>query len=78
MDLMMVDLADKITARIGDEVTLIGSDGDAVLSVNELAVWSDTISYEITTRISPRVPRIYKTSKRILGTRTLLGSSTGP
>lgn len=78
MDLVMVNLAGKITARIGDEVTLIGTDGEAVLSANELAGWSNTISYEITTRISPRVPRIYKTSKRILGTRTLLGSSTGP
>lgn len=77
MDLMMVDLNQKHSAQIGDEVTLIGSDGNAVLSANELADWANTISYEITTRISPRVPRIYKTSKRILGARTLLGSTTG-
>jgi alanine racemase len=77
MDLMMLDFSKASGAKIGDEVTLIGRDGEAVLSADEVAAWADTISYEITTRISPRVPRIYKTSKRILGARTLLGSTTG-
>ncbi len=78
MDLTMVDLGNKSSARIGDEVTLIGSDADQVLSANEVAGWADTIPYEITTRISPRVPRIYKTTRRILGARTLLGSTPIP
>lgn len=75
MDLLMVDLKEAYRAKIGDEVTLMGTDQEAVITADEVAAWADTISYEITTRISPRVPRIYKTSKRILGTRTLLGSS---
>jgi len=75
MDLLMVDLKQAYSAKIGDEVTLMGADDEAVITADEVAAWADTIPYEITTRISPRVPRIYKTSKRILGTRTLLGSS---
>ncbi|TET22804.1 MAG: alanine racemase [Candidatus Stahlbacteria bacterium] len=77
MDLMMLDLSKASGAKIGDEVTLIGRDGKALLTADEVAGWACTIPYEITTRISPRVPRIYRTSKRILGARTLLGSTTG-
>jgi alanine racemase len=77
MDLTMVALTGAQDARIGEEVTLIGRDGNAIVPADEVATWADTISYEITTRISPRVPRIYKTSKRILGARTLLGSTAG-
>lgn len=77
MDLMMLDFSKASGAKIGDEVTLIGRDGKALLTADEVAGWACTIPYEITTRISPRVPRIYRTSKRILGARTLLGSTTG-
>lgn len=88
MDLTMVDLTDAATPvtpapsastpAIGDEVTLIGRDADAVLGAEEVAEWAATIPYEITTRISPRVTRIYKTTKKILGSRTLLGSTPMP
>jgi alanine racemase len=78
MDLTMVDITSAQSPKIGDEVTLIGKDKDAQLGAQEVAQWADTIPYEITTRISPRVPRIYKTTKRILGSRTLLGSTPVP
>ncbi len=78
MDLTMVDFSKAAGVAIGDEVTLIGNDNNAVLGAEELASWAKTIPYEITTRISPRVPRIYKTTRRILGTRTLLGSTPLP
>lgn len=78
MDLTMVDLNGEPSAKIGDEITLIGQDSDQILEAREVAQWADTIPYEITTRISPRVPRIYKTIKKILGARTLLGSTPVP
>ncbi len=83
MDLTMIDLSpvthqSSESPMIGDEVTLIGKDGQARVSAEEVAAWADTIPYEITTRVSPRVTRIYKTTKRILGARTLLGSTPLP
>lgn len=78
MDLTMVDLDEAPHAKIGDEVILIGRDSGNVLDAEEIARWANTIPYEITTGISPRVPRIYRTTRKILGSRTLLGSTPMP
>ncbi len=43
----------------GDEVVLIGSQGDDEVTADELAGHADTIAYEIVTRIGERVPREY-------------------
>lgn len=47
------------SAQAGDEVTLIGEDGSESLRAEELARWAGTIPYEIVTRLSPRIPRLY-------------------
>lgn len=60
MDLTLVDVTDIEGVRLGDEVTLIGQDGDQVILAEELARLSGTISYEIVCRISPRVPRLVR------------------
>ena len=39
---------------------------------NELAGWAETIPYEITCRVSPRVPRVYLRGGKVEKTRTLL------
>lgn len=62
MDLTMVDLTDIPESRTGDEVMLIGEQGQERLTADEMARWSDTISYEILCGISRRVPRRYKES----------------
>jgi alanine racemase len=59
MDQIVVD-ADACGAQEGDEVVLIGKQGEAEISVDEVAGWAQTISYEILTGIGARVPRIYK------------------
>lgn len=59
MDQCMVDITDIPNISVGDEVVLIGAQGEGYISANELANWADTISYEIVLGISPRVPRIY-------------------
>ena len=42
----------------GDEVTLIGTEGDEYISASELAKKANTIPWEILTGISPRVERM--------------------
>jgi alanine racemase len=57
MDVMMVDVG-KDNINIGDDVVLIGEQGDESISAYDLAIKIGTIPYEITTAISARVPRI--------------------
>jgi len=59
MDQIMVLLEEVPTARAGDEVIIIGSQGDESISAEELALRWDTINYEVVCGISPRVQRIY-------------------
>jgi alanine racemase len=59
MDLTMIDVTDIRNVRQGDEVVLLGRQGDAEISADRLAAWANTIAYEILTSISARVPRIH-------------------
>jgi alanine racemase len=59
MDLTMIDVTDIGEIRQGDEVVLLGRQGDAEISADEMAAWSNTISYEILTSIGARVTRIH-------------------
>jgi alanine racemase len=59
MDQIMVAI-ESDSAYNGDPVVLIGEDGDARITVEDLAGWAGTIPYEILTAINTRVPRIYK------------------
>lgn len=68
MDLTMVDVTDIAGVRSGDEVILLGTQGDETISAEELAGWADTISYEILTSISPGIPRYYFREKEEQGT----------
>lgn len=56
MDLTMIDVTDIPEVRVGDNVTLFG---DELVSVEQVAAWADTISYEILSIIGKRVQRIY-------------------
>ncbi|MBQ7543143.1 MAG: alanine racemase [Clostridia bacterium] len=59
MDLLMVDVTEIPDVREGDIVTLIGSEGDASLSVEEVAAAADSFSYELLCSFTRRVPRVY-------------------
>lgn len=63
MDLTMVDVTDIRGVRQGDEVVLLGKQGRNTISADEMAAWAATISYEILTSISARVPRVYHSLK---------------
>jgi alanine racemase len=58
MDQIMVNI-EWGTAYNGDEVILIGESGDERITVEDLALWAETIPYEILTNINTRVPRVY-------------------
>ena len=59
MDQVMVNI-EWGTGYNGDEVVLIGEQGDERVTVEELAEWAGTIPYEILTAINDRVPRLYE------------------
>ena len=59
MDLTMIDVTSIPDAEVGDEVVIIGSQGDSCITSEEMAEQLDTISYEVTCGISERVPRLY-------------------
>ncbi len=57
MNILMADVTDIPGVTIGDEVVLIGKQGDDEVQVEELASLSDTINYEFLARLSPAIPR---------------------
>lgn len=59
MDITVVGLDTDDNVKIGDEVILIGKQGDAEITVDEIAEKAGTIPYEILTQIGNRVKRIY-------------------
>lgn len=59
MDLTMIDVTDvPVPVAAGDEVVLMGEDGDHEINAIDLAEWADTIPYEILAGFSERVPRV--------------------
>jgi len=59
MDQIMVDVTDIPGAQAGDEVVLLGAQGDEMIDAQEMADWIGTISYEVICSPSRRVPRVY-------------------
>lgn len=51
MNLSIVDISDNKDVRVGDEVVIIGRQGNEEIHANELAKLLDTINYEIVTRL---------------------------
>jgi len=59
MDTTMVLVPEDMKVNVGDEVVLIGKQGEEKISADDMAALVDTINYEILTGISERVPRVY-------------------
>ncbi len=71
MDMCMVDVTDVPDVAEGDEVVIIGRQGEMMITAAELADLCGTISYEVLCGISARVPRLYLRSGRLIGVETL-------
>lgn len=58
MDHTMVDVGD-LPCSIGDEVVLLGTDGQHEIQAHNWASLLGTINYEITCMLSSRIERVY-------------------
>ena len=59
MDLMVIDVSAIDQVEAGEEVVLLGRQGDEEVSAHELAERAGTITWEITTSIAARVRRVF-------------------
>ncbi|RYD26350.1 MAG: alanine racemase, partial [Verrucomicrobiaceae bacterium] len=61
MDQLMVDVSalPEESPVPGTEAVLFGRQGEGEITVDELAAWSGTISWDILTGLGPRVQRVY-------------------
>jgi alanine racemase len=55
-----VDVTDIPDAAFGDEVMLLGAQGGEAIGAEDLARQLKTVSYEVVTGISARVPHLYR------------------
>jgi len=60
MDQCLIDVSSINDVEVGDEAVLLGSQGREIITADEIADRLGTISYEVLTSISNRVPRLYK------------------
>jgi alanine racemase len=56
MNMMMVDVT-HVETKLGDRVTLIGQDGEETIHASDLANWSQSIHYELVSRLNHEIPR---------------------
>ncbi len=64
MDQFMVDLTDLPESPVmGDELIFLGRQGEEEITADDIAEKAETINYEIVTRMSTRLPRVYLDGK---------------
>jgi alanine racemase len=59
MDQIMANVSDVPGVRMGDEVVIVGRQGEAAISADQAAARWGTINYDVVTGIMGRVPRLY-------------------
>jgi alanine racemase len=59
MDMCTIDVSHIPDCAIGDEVVLMGRQGDGYISANEIAARTNTISYDVLCALGKRAPRIF-------------------
>lgn len=60
MNMVVVDITGVAGVKVGDIAIIIGESGKSIITVEDWADWSETINYEVVTRINERIPRIFK------------------
>lgn len=68
MDQFMVDITDIPGVKPEDEVTLVGRDGNAVLTMEEVSELAHSFNYELPCRVARRVPRVYIKDGKVIKT----------
>lgn len=69
MDQFMVNVTEIPEVKIGDEVTLIGRDGNERITTEELGDLSGRFNYEFVCDLGKRVPRVFEKDGKIVSTR---------
>jgi alanine racemase len=77
MDQIVIDCGDDPSVQPGDEVVLLGRQGDEEITADEWAGLLGTISYEVLCGIGPRVPRIV-TRGSVPGSSSASSSASAP
>lgn len=72
MDQFMVDITEIENVHLGNEVILLGSDGNVKFDADDIAKLTNTISYEVLCLIGRRAPRIYIKDYKTIGIRYLM------
>lgn len=57
MNMTVIDITHIPEAKLEDEVVLLGKQGNEAVTAEQLATWSSTINYEVTTRINENIER---------------------
>lgn len=73
MDQFMVDVTDIENVSVGTEVTLVGTDGEASLSMEKVSALAHSFNYELPCRVSRRVDRVYFKNGKIVKKVNYLG-----
>ncbi len=77
MDQVVVDVSDMPDVKQHDDAIFFGCQsgawGQASLPAEQVAAWAETINYEVTTSLLPRVARVYLRQGRIVAFHTLTG-----
>jgi alanine racemase len=71
MDMAMIDVSAIPGVAQGEVVTFLGRDGDERVDADELASLADTISWEVLTAVTARVPRLYLRGGEVIALTTL-------
>jgi alanine racemase len=72
MDQFVVDVSDIPGVRQDDEVVVFGRQGAAEITAEEVARWAQTINYEVTTSILPRVTRVFLRGGQVVAIQPLV------
>jgi alanine racemase len=64
MNILMADVSDIPDVAVGDEVVLLGTQGESAVTAEELAELSGTINYELLARLAAGIPRIVREDER--------------
>ena len=59
MDQILVDCGPAAAVAVGDEVVLLGRQGEETITAWDWATRTGTIAYEVVCGVSGRVPRVY-------------------
>ena len=72
MDQCMIDVTDIGEVKVGDEVILLGEEGNLKFNADDFAEIMGTINYEITCMLKQRIPRVYIKEGKVVSVKNYI------